>query len=59
MSEEQDREKYRIIHVPIPEELYRSVRKRCTDEDRSIQHYVASLIARDMEDYGRTADARD
>lgn len=42
----------RKIHILIPNDLHKRVRIRCAIEDRSIQDYVASLIAQDMERFG-------
>ena len=43
------RSKGRLVHIIIPEALHRQVRIRCAYEDRSIQDYVATLIAKDMQ----------
>lgn len=39
------------IHVLLPQDLHRKLRVRCAYDDVSIQEYVESLIASDMNQY--------
>lgn len=43
----------RQIHVRLPVELYKALRIRCVNEDKSIQEFVEGLLARELEDRAR------
>lgn len=40
----------RKIHVALPDEVHQKLRVECALEDVTIQEYVSSLVAKDVQD---------